>query len=192
MAQTSATTCHLSAVYFHMKAYLFYWMQLNFPDIGLKLAEWVWKKEVRVRTVGLCSGFFLSMLLMRLLLQLQWTNFEDYYFRKTALVAMNCLPQRQCYMVMNCSCSSISSIFSVNIPLNSNKCRINKLRFPPRLTVSGNQIWSSSRVHKSSKKTYNGVEKLLGRGPMADLLILLISPCISWKEVSPLSHNYNN
>lgn len=57
-------------------------MQLNFPDIDLKLAEWIWKKEVRVRTVGLCSGFFLSMLLMRLLLQLQWTNFEDYYFSK--------------------------------------------------------------------------------------------------------------
>lgn len=192
MAQTSARTCPLSEVYFHIKAYLFYWMQLNFPDIDLKLAEWVWKKEVRVRTVGLCSGFFLSMLLMRLLLQLQWTNFEDYCFSKIALVTLNCLPQQQCYMLMNCSCPSNSSIFSVTFPLISNKCRINKLRFPPQLTVSGNQIWSLYRVHKSSKKTYNGVEKLLGRGPMADLLILLISPCISWKEVSPLSHNYNN
>lgn len=122
MAQTSATTCHLSAVYFHIKAYLFFWMQLNFPDIGLKLAECVWKKELRVRTVGLCSGFFLSMLLMRLLLQSQWTIFENYYFSKIALVAMSCLPQQQCYMILNCSCSSISSNFSVTIPLISNKC----------------------------------------------------------------------
>lgn len=119
-------------------------------------------------------------------------KFWDYCFSKIALVTLNCLPQQQCYMLMNCSCPSNSSIFSVTFPLISNKCRINKLRFPPQLTVSGNQIWSLYRVHKSSKKTYNGVEKLLGRGPMADLLILLISPCISWKEVSPLSHNYNN